>query len=139
MGRGSKEIEELGYDVLDAIGRGELSSEDGRVLVHKHSARSRTVQTIYRKRLRETLGPGDPIVEAFDGLVRTGSRRKHSVAQTIRMLDPNRRSPAEWADKTAEGQKRAWASGKRKPFPEDQGERVSRGILASRKRRKASK
>lgn len=137
MGRGSKEIEELGYDILDAVRRGKLSGKDAQAIWRKSlgSASNFTVVK-YRTGLRKALGVDDPIVKAFDGIIELGRRRKLSRSARIEMLRPDRPSPSQWADKDAEGQRRSWASGKRKPFPEDQGERISRGLQASRERRK---
>ena len=129
----SKEIQELGYDTISAVSRGELSAKDAKLLCNKtRGSTSSCTRFMFRSQLREVLGSNDPITKAFDNLVEAGRRRKLSVIQKISCLDPDRPSPAEWGDEISKGQKRSWASGKRKPFPDDHGERISRGMDKNR-------
>ena len=131
----SKEIQELGYEVLNAVRRGELSVRDAKLLCNKtRGSISSSTQSKFRSQLRKALGADNLIVEAFDNLVEVGRRKKLSIIQEMYYLGPNRPSPAEWGDKISIGQKRSWASGKRKPFPDDHGERISRGRRKARQR-----
>ena len=108
--------QELAEELLAAYIRGEIGESDILSLMNQSiTTTSDQGRSGYRRRLREMLGPDDPIVSAFDALVEAGRRKKIGDATQADYLTNARPISPEWAEKIREGQRRSHESGKRKP------------------------
>ena len=111
----SPAIQELGFEVLDAVIKGTLEPKDAQNLFSgKASTSSNITRTNYRNAFRQSLGPDDPIIAAHNQMVLASKGEKIVRSNIIYAIGEDEKHVSSKNAAISAAQKRSWASGRRK-------------------------